>query len=112
VDGIPSTGAESRVETQMKLSIHLSDANGSKVPNWSYLRIDHSQLARSKLRKGQNHKFLDESLVTMSSDESRVLSLEAQIVCESNGNKIIKMCQGCVRREVIFQLLYVTVMVF
>lgn len=99
VEGIPDTGAKSRVETQIRLSIQLTSKNGVKVPYWSYLRINESMLAKSKLKKSQYQKLLDGTTAAMVSDESRVLDLEARVVCESDENKIIKMCQGCVRRE-------------
>ncbi|GAN10534.1 conserved hypothetical protein [Mucor ambiguus] len=99
VDGIPDSGAKSRVETQIKLCVSLTTKDGMKAPYWSYIRIPDSMLARSKLRKSQQQKLLDGSAATMVSDESKVLDLEARVICESDENKKIKMCQGCVRRE-------------
>ncbi|KAL9541910.1 hypothetical protein MBANPS3_008873 [Mucor bainieri] len=99
VDGIPDSGAKSRVETQIKLCVSLTTKDGMKAPYWSYIRIPDSMLARSKLRKSQQQKLLDGSAAAMVSDESKVLDLEARVVCESDENKKIKMCQGCVRRE-------------
>lgn len=100
VEGIPNTGAKSRVETQIRLSIQLTSKNGVKAPYWSYLRINESMLAKSKLKKSQHQKLLDGTTAAMVSDETRVLDLEARVICESDENKKIKMCQGCVRREV------------
>lgn len=100
MDGIPDSGAKSRVETQIKLCVSLTTKDGIKAPYWSYIRIPDSMLARSKLRKSQQQKLLDGSAAAMVSDESKVLDLEARVVCESDENKRIKMCQGCVRREV------------
>jgi hypothetical protein len=60
-------------------------------------------LARSRLRKNQQQqqqKVLDGSIATMVSDESKVLQLEAKVVCASNTDHPIRMCIGCVRREV------------
>lgn len=101
VDGIPENGAKSRVETQIKLSISLVSKDGTHIPYWSYLRIPDELLAGSKLRKSQQQKLLDGSAAAMVSDESKVLDLEARVICESDESKVIKMCQGCVRREVI-----------
>ncbi|KAI8888983.1 hypothetical protein K501DRAFT_171957, partial [Backusella circina FSU 941] len=98
VEGIPETGAKSRVETQSKLCIKLLSENDSKVSNWSYLRMHESLLARSKLRKSQQQKLLDGSAAAMVSDESKVLDLEASVICESDETKRIKMCQGCRKR--------------
>ncbi|KAI9306736.1 hypothetical protein BJ944DRAFT_238475 [Cunninghamella echinulata] len=97
--GIPNLGAKSRVETQIKLCIQLLTSNGTKVPNWSYLRLPESMLARSKLRKTQQQKLLDGSVATMVSDESKVLSLDAKVICSTNPSKSVRMCHGCVRRE-------------
>ncbi|CAO3578382.1 unnamed protein product [Absidia cylindrospora] len=97
--GIPSLGAKSRVETQIKLGLQLLTSNGSKVPHWSYLRLPEHMLARSKLRKTQQQKLLDGSVATMVSDESKVLTLDAQVICSTNTSKSVRMCPGCVRRE-------------
>ncbi|KAI8637027.1 hypothetical protein BD408DRAFT_425180 [Parasitella parasitica] len=99
VDGIPDSGAKSRVETQIKLSVSLTTRDGVTFPYWSYIRIPESMLARSKLRKSQQQKLLDGSAAAMVSDETKVLDLEARVVCESDERKKIEMCQGCVRRE-------------
>lgn len=71
--------------------------------DWSYIRLSESMLARSRLRKNQQQqqqKVLDGSIATMVSDESKVLQLEAKVVCASNTDHPIRMCIGCVRREV------------
>ncbi|KAI8099397.1 uncharacterized protein BX664DRAFT_255451, partial [Halteromyces radiatus] len=97
--GVPSLGAKSRVETQIKLCIQLLSPTGTKVLNWSYLRLPECMLARSKLRKTQQQKLLDGSVATMVSDESKVLNLEAKVICSTNTSKAVRMCPGCVRRE-------------
>lgn len=106
--GIPSTGAKSRVETQIKLSIQLASKSSNKTPYWSYLRINESMLAKSKLKKSRQQKLLNGSAAAMVSNESKVLDLEARIVCETDEDKIIKMCHGCVRREVILKKTFST----
>ncbi|KAL9546721.1 hypothetical protein MBANPS3_006528 [Mucor bainieri] len=105
--GVPNTGAKSRVETQIKLCIQLMTGNEKKVQDWSYIRLSDSMLARSRLRKNQQQqqqqqqqqKTMDGSVATMVSDESKVLRLEAQVVCASSTDQPIRMCVGCVRRE-------------
>ncbi|SAM09186.1 hypothetical protein [Absidia glauca] len=97
--GIPSHGAKSRVETQIKLCIQLLSSNGTKVSNWPYLRLPEYMLARSKLRKNQQQKLLEGSVATMVSDESKVLTLEAKVICSTDSSKDVRMCPGCVRRE-------------
>lgn len=98
--GVPNTGAKSRVETQIKLCIQLMTGTDKKVMGWSYIRIGDNMLARSRLRKNQQIKPLDGSVATMVSDESKILQLEAKVVCASNTDQPIRMCVGCVRREV------------
>ncbi|ORZ18869.1 hypothetical protein BCR42DRAFT_411759 [Absidia repens] len=102
--GIPSLGAKSRVETQIKLVIQLLSSAGGKAPNWSYVRLPEHLLARSKLRKTQQQqqhqqKQMDGSVATMVSDESKVLSLDAKVICSTDEEKSVRMCHGCVRRE-------------
>ncbi|KAI8337235.1 hypothetical protein BC941DRAFT_452831 [Chlamydoabsidia padenii] len=97
--GIPSLGAKSRVETQIKLCIQLLSSTGTKVPNWSYLRLPEHMLARSKLRKNQQQKLMEGGVATMVSDESKVLTLDAKVVCSTDASKDVLMCPGCVRRE-------------
>lgn len=70
-----------------------------KVMDWSYIRIGETMLARSRLRKNQPSKS-DGSVPTMVSDEAKILQLEAKVVCASNTDHPIRMCVGCVRREV------------
>ncbi|RCH82147.1 hypothetical protein CU098_001083, partial [Rhizopus stolonifer] len=100
--GVPSTGAKSRVETQIKLCIQLMTKDEKKVVDWSYIRLGENMLARSRLRKSQQQvKPLDGSIATMVSDESKVLQLEAKVICASSSNTDhpVRMCVGCVRRE-------------
>lgn len=98
VNGIPPTGTKSRVETQIKLSIQLVPIDKAIVPSipWKYLRVPEYLLARPKLKKiAQKQKLMNVE------DPSNILDLEARVICESNKHKKIKMCQGCVRREVM-----------
>lgn len=100
---MPNTGAKSRVETQIKLCIQLITEDDKKYMEWSYIKLQENMLARSRLRKNQHLKPLDGSVATMVSDESKVLQLEAKVVCASNTDHPIRMCAGCVRREVSVQ---------
>ncbi|KAI7904367.1 uncharacterized protein BX663DRAFT_340247 [Cokeromyces recurvatus] len=106
--GVPNKGAKSRVETQIKLCIQLRGENEKKVLNWSYIRLNENMIAKSRLRKNYQQStllLLDGS--TMISDESKVLQLDAKVICASKSNTItdchqqsIRMCMSCVRREV------------
>ncbi len=98
--GVPKEGAKSRVETQIKLCIQLLTRQAEKVTQWSFVRISKNMLVKSKIRKAEqkprqsslsrNHEF---------SDESKILNLEAKVV-RSDTNQPVRMCEGCVRREV------------
>ncbi|KAL0080372.1 hypothetical protein J3Q64DRAFT_1759726, partial [Phycomyces blakesleeanus] len=97
--GIPDEGAKSRVETQIKLSIQLLTKDGTKATAWPYLRLPEKTLAKSKLRKHLDCSYQDERAPALLSDESKVLTLEARVICESDPTKKVTMCVGCVRRE-------------
>ncbi|KAI8334517.1 hypothetical protein EDC96DRAFT_15565 [Choanephora cucurbitarum] len=100
--GVPKTGAKSRVETQIKLCIQLMTKDEKKVLDWSHIRLSESMLARSKLRRNQQKqqsKAIDGPMLSMVSDESKVLDLEAKVICASNTDHPIRMCASCVGRE-------------
>lgn len=83
-----SNNTKSRVETQIKLYIQLVSKDGIQNPNWSWLRVNEFMLSKKKI----NRKSMD-----------RVLDLEASVICDSNPSKKVNMCQGCVRREVLYE---------
>lgn len=98
--GIPKEGAKSRVETQIKITIQLQNQQRERVTQWSFIRINTSMLVNSKIRKieqQQEKKKLKELMIL--SDESKILNLEAYVI-RSDANLPIRMCEGCVRREV------------
>ncbi|KAI9483973.1 MAG: hypothetical protein EXX96DRAFT_464361, partial [Benjaminiella poitrasii] len=101
--GVPNKGAKSRVETQIKLCIQLIGEHEKKDLNWSYIQVNEKMLAKSRLRKNQQQQqqsLLSDgsTIATMISDESKVLQLEAKVICATT-NDTIRMCVGCVRRE-------------
>ena len=117
--GIAENGAKSRVETQIKLCVQLVTSQGTKVPHWSFIRIPESLLARSKLRKAQQKKFTGKGTFP-AGDEctniSKILDLSATVICVSDPNKKLRMCTGCVRREVqrktvIFFIIYICLLI-
>ncbi|KAI8339838.1 hypothetical protein BD560DRAFT_412571 [Blakeslea trispora] len=100
--GVPNTGAKSRVETQIKLCIQLMTKDEKKVLDWSHIRLSENMLARSRLRKNQQKQLsrtMDGPMLSMVSDESKVLNLEAKVICASNTDHPIRMCASCVGRE-------------
>ncbi|OBZ89978.1 hypothetical protein A0J61_01965 [Choanephora cucurbitarum] len=99
IDGIPEYGAKSRVETQIKLCLSLVNHAGCHIPHWPYIRIPTYLLARTN-RRNQHNESSDGSTTAMVSDESKVLNLEARVICASDETKDIKTCPGCAKREV------------
>lgn len=74
-----------------------------KVLDWSHIRLSENMLARSRLRKNQQKQLsrtMDGPMLSMVSDESKVLNLEAKVICASNTDHPIRMCASCVGREV------------
>lgn len=90
---------KSRVETQIRLCIQLLTADGTKVPSWSYIKLPDRLLARSRLKKAVQ-KVSVEGGQMMLSNESKLLHLDAKVVCASKPNHCVKMCDGCIQREV------------
>ncbi|KAI8332525.1 hypothetical protein EDC96DRAFT_451540, partial [Choanephora cucurbitarum] len=98
IDGIPEYGAKSRVETQIKLCLSLVNHTGCRIPHWPYIRIPACLLSRTN-RRNQHNASSDGSTTAMVSDESKVLNLEARVICASDETKDIKTCAGCAKRE-------------
>lgn len=90
---------KSRVETQIRLCIQLLKADGTKVPSWSYIKLPDRLLSRSRLKKTVQKVSADGGRM-MLSDESKLLYLDAKVVCASKPDHCVKMCDGCIQREV------------
>jgi hypothetical protein len=109
--GVPETGAKSRVETQIKLCIQLVTDKGEKVPLWSHLKLPEHMVARDKLKRSAlaaaasgdgNNKIaitaMDGSILSLNS--SKLLHLDAKVICASDPSKKVITCFGCIQREV------------
>lgn len=94
--GLPSSGAKSRVETQIKVCIQLVNSNNELATEFSHLRLPEHMVAKEKLKR-KHQKADDRSALV----ESKVLRLEAAVVCDSHPDNEIIMCTSCVHREVI-----------
>ncbi|KAI7884828.1 hypothetical protein K492DRAFT_142497 [Lichtheimia hyalospora FSU 10163] len=92
--GLPSSGAKSRVETQIKVCIQLVNSNNELANEFSHLRLPEHMVAKEKLKR-KHQKGDDRSALV----ESKVLRLEAAVVCDSHPDNEIIMCTSCVHRE-------------
>ncbi|KAM3589724.1 SPT3 Dosage dependent suppressor of Ty-induced promoter mutations-like protein [Umbelopsis sp. WA50703] len=108
--GVPETGAKSRVETQIKLCMQLVTDKGEKVPLWSHLKLPEHMVARDKLKRSAlmaaasgdgNNKIaitaMDGSILSLNS--SKLLHLDAKVICASDPSRKVKTCFGCIQRE-------------
>ncbi|KAG2185900.1 hypothetical protein INT43_002338 [Umbelopsis isabellina] len=108
--GVPETGAKSRVETQIKLCMQLVTDKGEKVPLWSHLKLPEHMVARDKLKRSAlmaaasgdgNNKIaitaMDGSVLSLNS--SKLLHLDAKVICASDPSRKVKTCFGCIQRE-------------
>ncbi|KAI9280447.1 hypothetical protein BY458DRAFT_553324 [Sporodiniella umbellata] len=94
VDCVSDKEARTRVETQIKLKLRLVANDSRMEPTWSYLRIPTHLLAKTQSRRAQQKQRQAE----LCQDTHR-LDLEAKVTCESDPQKTIQLCPGCVRRE-------------
>ncbi|ORZ31824.1 hypothetical protein BCR44DRAFT_1463516 [Catenaria anguillulae PL171] len=79
--GVPTVGAKSRVETQIKLCLQLVSASACV----------------GKRRCGRGGARLVEP--SSMSEERDTLWLHGKVICASDPEKIVKVCSGCVQRE-------------
>ncbi|KAI8341105.1 hypothetical protein BC941DRAFT_415850 [Chlamydoabsidia padenii] len=100
--GLPSSGAKSRVETQIKICLQLTNTTGDLATNWTHLMLPEHMVARDKLKR-RNQK--SSGVETQANDDkpsmvdSEVLRLEAAVVCDGQPDNEIIMCSSCVHRE-------------
>jgi hypothetical protein len=50
ISGIPAENGKCRVETQLKITLRLKNAEGEFVNDWKQLRLPHSLIAKEKHR--------------------------------------------------------------
>ncbi|SAM04791.1 hypothetical protein [Absidia glauca] len=105
--GLPSSGAKSRVETQIKICIQLTNSTGELATNWSHLMLPEHMVARDKLKRRNPNKYgtaggdIQQQTNGNGSPslESDILKLEAAVVCDGHADNEIIMCSSCVHRE-------------
>jgi hypothetical protein len=50
ISGIPAENGKCRVETQLKISLHIKNGKNESVKDWKQLRLPHSLIAKEKHR--------------------------------------------------------------
>ncbi|KAI8340194.1 hypothetical protein BC941DRAFT_468459 [Chlamydoabsidia padenii] len=97
--GLPCSGAKSRVETQIKICIQLTNSSGELATNWSHLKLPEHMVARDKLKKRNTSKHTGDIQDRPPLMDSKTLKLEAAVVCDGHADNEIIMCSSCVHRE-------------
>ncbi|KAH7060281.1 hypothetical protein BKA57DRAFT_371404, partial [Linnemannia elongata] len=103
ITGVPSQGAKSRVETQIKLGIQLVNQNNERIGAWTHIKLPEYMVAKEKNKSvnaknvGTYQLFLIFFLYVLG--PVAVALLEAAVVCQSDKSKVIQTCTGCVLRE-------------
>ncbi|KAF9429839.1 SPT3 Dosage dependent suppressor of Ty-induced promoter mutations-like protein [Podila epigama] len=93
ISGIPAENGKCRVETQLKIALHLKDAQGATVKTWKQLRLPHAFIAKEKHRM-EKFSGRDKGL-----QETEILTLDARLVCDHDMTKILETCDNCIGRE-------------
>ncbi|KAF9341735.1 SPT3 Dosage dependent suppressor of Ty-induced promoter mutations-like protein, partial [Linnemannia elongata] len=93
ISGIPAENGKCRVETQLKIALHLKNAQNESVKEWKQLRLPHSLIAKEKHRM---EKFNGRSKHI---EDSEILTLDARLVCDHDMTKILECCDNCIGRE-------------
>ncbi|CAO3574252.1 unnamed protein product [Mortierella alpina] len=91
--GIPAENGKCRVETQLKITLRLANAQGESVKDWKQIRLPHSLIAKEKHRmekfNGRNKHIQD----------SEILTLDTRLVCDHDMAKVLECCDNCIGRE-------------
>ncbi|KAF9575429.1 hypothetical protein EC968_003034 [Mortierella alpina] len=91
--GIPAENGKCRVETQLKITLRLTNAHGESVKHWKQIRLPHSLIAKEKHRmekfNGRNKHIQD----------SEILTLDTRLVCDHDMTKVLECCDNCIGRE-------------
>ncbi|KAF9924747.1 hypothetical protein FBU30_005350 [Linnemannia zychae] len=93
ISGIPAENGKCRVETQLKIALHIKNAQNESVKDWKQLRLPHALIAKEKHRmekfNGRNKHI----------EDSEILTLDARLVCDHDMTKILECCDNCIGRE-------------
>ncbi|KAG0306671.1 hypothetical protein BGZ98_001926 [Dissophora globulifera] len=94
ISGIPAENGKCRVETQLKIGIHLRRAQGSNAT------LDYRQLClpRTLIAK-EKHRIEKFSGRDRHLQDSEILTLDARLVCDHDVSKVLECCDNCIGRE-------------
>ncbi|KAF9920526.1 hypothetical protein FBU30_009631 [Linnemannia zychae] len=94
ISGIPAENGKCRVETQLKIGLHLrSGLNGAPVTEYKQLRLPRRYIAKEKHRM-EKFNGRDKHL-----QDSEILTLDTRLVCDHDMTKILECCDNCIGRE-------------
>ncbi|KAF9358259.1 hypothetical protein BGX26_002127 [Mortierella sp. AD094] len=93
ISGIPAENGKCRVETQLKITLQLKNAQGQIIKDWKQLRLPRPLIAKEKHRmekfNGRGKHIQD----------AEILTLEARLVCDHDMTKVLECCDNCIGRE-------------
>jgi hypothetical protein len=107
--GIPPGGAKSRVETQIKLDLHLLHPGTHELVKdaFNFLKLPSYGVSKEKFRLANLKGFSPTEMLKVLTidapkdlDSSKMLYLEASVVCTTQPTKTVFICEGCILREV------------
>ncbi|KAK3830598.1 MAG: hypothetical protein JOS17DRAFT_817550 [Linnemannia elongata] len=93
ISGIPAENGKCRVETQLKIGLHLRSDNASPVTEYKQLRLPRHYIAKEKHRM-EKFNGRDKHL-----QDSEILTLDARLVCDHDMTKVLECCDNCIGRE-------------
>ncbi|KAF9912417.1 SPT3 Dosage dependent suppressor of Ty-induced promoter mutations-like protein [Linnemannia zychae] len=94
ISGIPAENGKCRVETQLKIGLHLrSGHNGYPITDYKQLRLPRHYIAKEKHRM-EKFNGRDKHL-----QDSEILTLDTRLVCDHDMTKVLECCDNCIGRE-------------
>ncbi|KAF9135970.1 hypothetical protein BGW39_009944 [Mortierella sp. 14UC] len=94
ISGIPAENGKCRVETQLKIGLHLrSGLNGYPITDYKQLRLPRHYIAKEKHRM-EKFNGRDKHL-----QDSEILTLDTRLVCDHDMTKVLECCDNCIGRE-------------
>ncbi|KAG9069906.1 hypothetical protein KI688_009231 [Linnemannia hyalina] len=93
ISGIPAENGKCRVETQLKIGLHLRSGNSNPITEYKQLRLPRHYIAKEKHRM-EKFNGRDKHL-----QDSEILTLDARLVCDHDMTKVLECCDNCIGRE-------------
>ncbi|KAK3847556.1 MAG: hypothetical protein J3R72DRAFT_167306 [Linnemannia gamsii] len=93
ISGIPAENGKCRVETQLKIGLHLRSGLNGPVTDYKQLRLPRRYIAKEKHRM-EKFNGRDKHL-----QDSEILTLDTRLVCDHDMTKILECCDNCIGRE-------------